>query len=322
MKNPFLLLMMLVVGVGNLDANAAEEQKSSPAEMAIRKNIDAFVEAYGKQDAGALAALWSEGGRFLSPITGNVIVGRKGIEEAYRALFKQSPAAVLSVQDPMIRFITADVAVEEGVARLAVPNQDPVEEGYQVIHVKKEGRWLIDSIRETVAEDEDGEKPEAAEPVAPDVEKKRPIPELEKLAWMVGNWVDAGDGSSVTSSCTWAMGKCFLRKDFSVEVEGIVKMDGVEIIGWDSVEKQFRSWLFDSAGGFGTATWLKSDDGWIKKVLGTTADGKKLYAEHVIHQVNANTYRWEAHGREADGVPLPNIPSTEVIRATESTQTK
>ena len=318
MKSKFLSLVLLAGILGSAAGLDAADQTKNPDDAAIRKNLAAYLAAYGQQDAAALAALWSEDGHFLSPTTGKSIIGRKGIEEEYRALFKEEPKAILTVDEVTIRFLTKDVAVEEGVAHVTAPDAPATSDTYQAIHVKKGARWFIDSVRETAAAND----PDETAPSKPAPAEKSPIPELEKLAWMIGDWVDSGDGSSVSHSCSWGMGKCFIRKDFSVVVEGLIQMEGIEVIGWDPAEKLFRSWVFDSGGGFGSATWTQSEDGWIKKISGTTREGKKVYAEHSIRLLNENTYQFEAHGREADGVLLPNIPLTEIVRVTEEAQEK
>ncbi len=301
---PFLLAVLLLAP----SLITAGEPSSNPDEATIRKNLDAYVAAYGKKDPAALAALWSENGRFLSPLTGESISGQKNIEAEYRTLFEAAPDAALEVENVSVRFVTPDVALEEGDARIITPDAPPTTASYQAVHVKKDGRWLIDSVRETVAEQ--------AAPADPDTPEGNTVPQLEELAWMIGDWVDSGEGSSISLACSWGMGKCFIRREFAVFVEDIVEMEGIEVIGWDPAEKHFRSWVFDSGGGFGSATWEKSEEGWIKKLGGTTKDGKKIYAEHVIKIIDENSYQWEAHGREADGVPLPNLPQAKVVRLT------
>ncbi len=43
----------------------------------------------------------------------------------------------------------------------------------------------------------------------------------------------------------------------------------------------------------------------MKKMSGTTREGKKVYAVHLVKSIDENTYEWRAHGREMDGAPLP-----------------
>ena len=56
---------------------------------------------------------------------------------------------------------------------------------------------------------------------------------------------------------------------------------------------------------------------------GTTKDGKKAFAIHVVKSIDENTYEWRAHGREMDGVLLPNIDPVKVVRVlTEAAPTE
>ena len=43
---------------------------------------------------------------------------------------------------------------------------------------------------------------------------------LEELDWMVGQWVDQGEDSTITTTCSWALDRKFLKRSFSVEIEG------------------------------------------------------------------------------------------------------
>lgn len=156
------------------DASAADHRDD---EAAIRKAAEAYTIAFDKRDAKALAALWSPNAVYSSPIGGKQVEGRPAIEAEFAGMFKQAGEARLSVKIASIRFITDNVATEDGTAQVVRPGEPPSESTYTAIHVKKEGKWLIDSVRETVLP----EPPTAAE-------------HLKDLDWMVGQWGDADSG--------------------------------------------------------------------------------------------------------------------------------
>ena len=53
-------------------------------------------------------------------------------------------------------------------------------------------------------------------------------------------------------------------------------MEGVEVIGWDPAEKVYRSWVFDSQGGFGSAVWTEGEgDKWIRRLTGTPGPDRR-----------------------------------------------
>src|SRR6185503_16548680 len=67
-------------------------------EAAIRKSDDAYVEAYNKQDAKALAALWSPEAVYVDPETGEESVGRDEIEKEFADTFAGSKDAKLEIK--------------------------------------------------------------------------------------------------------------------------------------------------------------------------------------------------------------------------------
>ena len=290
-------------------AQAADD--SSAAKKEIEANIAAYTKAYTAKDATALAAFWSETGQFISPTSGESISGREQIEAEYAGMFAEEGDIALEVNIESIRFITEDVAVEEGGATVIYPGELPSASRYRVIHTKQEGKWLIDSVRETVL-------PLAQSGTAEGTEAE-PSAELKDLSWLIGDWVDdGGEGSTVEFSCSWGMAMSFIRREFSVWVEDRVEMEGVEVIGWDPAENIYRSWVFDSEGGFGSATWTRDGEKWIKHLTGTTSSGNKAFAAHIMTKVDDNSYQWGAHGRELDGRLLPNIDPVTVVRQNAS----
>ena len=293
---------LLAISLGSPVARSIG-QEASGEESKIRANLKAYLEAYAKRDASALADLWSEEGEFQSPLSGNKVVGRAAIEKEYRDIFAGAEQIALEAEIQSLRLVTPEVAVEDGVARVMRPGDAPEETSYRVIHVRQDGKWLIDSVRET------------AVPLA---EAEQAVPgQLAELAWVIGDWVDSGEGSEIYLSASWVMGNKFIRRNFDVVIGDQVAMNGIEVIGWDPREEIVRSWVFDSEGGFGSAEWEKGEGKWVKRVSGTTADGRKVNAVHVVSEISEDGYQWQAHSRSAGGELLPNIDAVTVRRLAE-----
>ena len=147
---------------------------------------------------------------------------------------------------------------------------------------------------------------------------------LNELAWMVGTWVDPGEDATITTDCSWTHGGKFLSRSFSVMTDGTVALEGTQLIGWDPIENQIRSWTFDSAGGFGTGQWTRDGDRWLVKTSFVLASGERASAINVITYVDQDTLRWQSTNREIAGELQPNIPEVTVVRQqskeTESSQ--
>src|SRR4029078_9540397 len=221
-------------------------------EAAIRKSDDAYVEAYNKQDAKALAALWSPDALYGDPDPVDEAVGREEIEKEFAETFKGSKDAKLAVDVKAIKFLSPNVAVESGTARILRPKEGPDESTSSALFVKRDGKWLLDRVTEE-------ETPAAAAPPPSNYEH------LKDLEWMVGSWIDNDEDEDATiqTGRNWCETQNFMTRSFAVVVGDQVNMSGMQIVGWDPGSKQIRSWVFDSDGGFAEGKWTRKGNRWV-----------------------------------------------------------
>ncbi|MGI9570350.1 MAG: SgcJ/EcaC family oxidoreductase, partial [Desulfobulbia bacterium] len=96
-----------------------------------------FVTAYNNHDAKAAAALFAEDAELLEQ-QANRFVGRDEIEMAFVESFERDPKSKISLLVNSIRFVTPDVAVEEGEMTWYPDGETPTTEStYRVAHVKR-----------------------------------------------------------------------------------------------------------------------------------------------------------------------------------------
>jgi len=279
-------------------ATAADAPKPSADETAIRKAIDSFTEAFNRGDAKAIAAHWSPQGSYVVPLTGERLEGRDAVEKFYTALFADDFRPQLSVTVDSLHMVGNDVAVEEGTA-VVRPDDGPADTStYIAIHVKKDGKWSLDSVRETMF------PPEPPDDSSP----------LDVLEWMIGRWVDKSDTATVETVCQWTANKSFITRTFTAAVQDQPVMSGTQVIAWDPVQKRIRSWVFDSDGSFGEGYWTQQDDRWLIRASNTLADGKKATAVQIITKKDDDTITWQSIGRQVDGELLPNIDPITIVR--------
>jgi hypothetical protein len=203
----------------------------------------------------------------------------------------------LEVTIRSIRFVTADVAIEEGDARVTLAGEAPAESTYMAVHVKRDGRWLLDSVRET-------ELPA----------RSSSYEHLKELEWLVGTWIDEDDDATVETTCQWARNNNFLTRSFKVMVGERLDMEGTQVIGWDAAAGQIRSWVFDSDGGFAEGLWTRKDNRWVINSTGTLPDGGKATSINILTYVDDDTLTWQTTGREVDGQILPNVDEVTIKR--------
>ncbi len=288
--NLLLLSTVLVLSYGC--------EKVENEEDKINDKTKGYQEAFNKHDAKTLASFFAEEGIYTNPESGNPIQGKANIEQAFEDQFKGTGNAKIDVKVNTITFPSKENAIQVGTFLIKQPGQEPVESAFKAYFEKKDGKWLIVEIREIDIAD------------APNQYQH-----LKDLEWLVGNWIDADDDVEINSTFSWDKSKNFLYDNFSVVTEGTLELEGLQIIGWDPIEKKIRSWIFDSDGGFGDATWMKKDNHWVVETAQTLADGSRASSISVYTPIDANSYTWESTGREVGGKILPDIAPMKIIKS-------
>jgi uncharacterized protein (TIGR02246 family) len=285
---------------------AAEAAATSPDEEAIQQAAVKFVEAYGKKNVAAITALFTPDAR-LEEADGTVFEGKDEIEAAFQEAFDADPKAALSVTMDSIRFITPDVAVEEGSTEF-FPDGELLTSRtrYIVLHLRREGTWRMAAVRSHEKE------------IVSNYDM------LRDLEWLVGDWVDEGFDGVVETSCRWDENKSFLLQDFDIRREGEITSKGTQRIGWDPQAKQFRAWIFDSSGGFGEARWTNTGDAWVSKISGTSAEGVSVSATRTFRMLDNDHIILSTTDRLAGDEAMPDfeITLTRKAPAPEATAAK
>lgn len=276
---------------------AAEADQRVNNDAAIRKAVAAYVDAFNKADAKALAAMWSPEAVYTNPLSGAQVVGREAIEKQFAGIFAESQGVKLEAMTDSIQFISPSVAVESGSAILTDSKETVEQSDYTAIYVKRDDAWLLDRVTE-----------EDVIQVPSNYEK------LKDLEWLVGRWVDQDDTASVITDCHWSRNGNFLIRSFAVQIGDSIDMSGMQIIGWDPSTQQIRSWVFDSDGGFGQGTWSKKDSRWSVQQTGVLPDGSKSSAVNIMTYIDDNTMTLQSVNRMLDGELLPNIDEVKVTK--------
>jgi hypothetical protein len=88
----------------------------------------------------------------------------------------------------------------------------------------------------------------------------------------------------------------------------------LQIIGWDPVRQQIRSWVFDSDGGYGDGYWTLKGNAWHIQSSGTLSDGKKTTGHNIMTKIDDNSFTFQKVEQSVDGELLPNVPESLVVR--------
>ena len=296
MRRVSLLLMIFgVTGTSSLFGQQPSEQ--SVDEAAIRQAAASYAEAFNKHDAQAVADHWSPDAVYLNRSTGEEVVGREAIVEQFASLFEEQPEVKLEVAVTSIQFVSPNVAIEQGTAKILTPNAEPEEIEYSAVDVKRDGKWLLDRVTD---------KSKTAAPTHYD--------QLKDLEWMVGSWTDDATDAEVEVDCNWTKNKNFLTRAFKISIDGQTEMSGMQVIGWDPAAKAIRSWTFDSNGTFAEATWERRGDRWFLRNRGVLPDGRSATMINVMKQVDDDSFTWQTIERTAGDELLPNIDEIAIVR--------
>jgi uncharacterized protein (TIGR02246 family) len=273
--------------------NSAPDRASD--ETAIRANVAAFVRAYNAGDAGAVAGLFLKDGQIMDK-EGNTAEGREAIKKTFAEIFAAAPQKRLEVTVESIRFLGPDLAVEFGVTKeTPAPGETPEQDRYTVLHVKRDGKWLMAMVR-----DAEGDPPSNRERLRP-------------LAWLIGEWIDDGGSVVARSTCRWSPDGNFLLQDFHIQVAGRESMTGSQRIGWDPLAKRIRSWVFDSTGGYGESVWARDGNAWVIKATGVRTDGTTASATNFLVPTGPDGYVWRSTDRIVGDDVAPAI-EVKVVR--------
>jgi uncharacterized protein (TIGR02246 family) len=300
-----LLLIALVFPIAAVSAasdtaipasqSSSQETTQTPEFKAAEEAAQRYTEAYNKGDAKTLADFYAEDVDYIDQ-DGTETKGRHAIETLLTDNFQANPGVTINISIDEVKQLTPEVRIDRGVA-IVTPKDGAAEATrYVSINLKKCDRWLISQLTETDAP-------------APDAYSR-----LQALEWLVGNWENKAGDQTVLTRINWAGDKNFLVRKFNVKATDQDETDGWEIIGWDPERQLIRSWIFDSNGGFGEATWANDGEHWLIQASNVLPDGSRSTAEHVLTKVDDNKFSWETQNRSLNGDPQPSLDKIDVQR--------
>ncbi len=288
------LLAIVASGAALRLGLAQDANKNSADRDAISKAATAYIAAFEKGDVDALVAQWAPDAEYIDE-SGKITQGRQAIAAMLRNNFKNLKGYKLELHTTAFRFITPDVALADGHAKLTNPEGVEEKTPYSAVWVKKEGAWQLRSLRDLP--DEGDEKATTL------------ADRLKPFTWLLGDWVSAQKNPEIEITCHWSLGKSFLLLDYRVKTGEQIEIAN-QRIGWDPANQQFRSWYFDSAGGFGEGVWEEGGDHWTGDMTSMLPDGRLGTSKYIIHSADPNSWTWKARDRMVDGRPLSDMDVT------------
>ncbi len=273
----------------------AEKPEKTPAEKQVQAATDAFVRAYNAGDVKAIAALFTEDAESTDE-DGTLIQGKSAIADLFAQALAANPGSKMEVRVDSLRFLSPDVAKEEGRCTITRAGGGTDVDRYTVLYVKKDGQWLQSSVREHPDQD------------------VSPHERLKELEWLLGDWINESQDAVVRTSCKWSDDGNFLIRDFMMKTQGHTVLSGTQRIGWDPIRHQFKAWIFDSEGGFGDGYWNRNGDQWVIKAEGVRQDGKHASVTNIITRLGKDRAAWKSVDVTIGGAAMPGIDEFTIVR--------
>lgn len=283
---------------------------------AIRAASAAYKQALERGDGKALAAIWTPDGDIIDAV-GNVLKGRETVEvlEPAPADAPANAKPVFTIKETSLRFLTADVAIEDGAVEVVPPGGSAVEKGrFSAVWVRQDGGWKLAVLREARGEPASGTET------------------LADLEWMVGDWTVVDDGETgkpgsakpaIEMSVRWNPTKTFLLRDMKIAPPGAAADAAIQItqrIGWDPLSDSIHSWVFSSDGGHGEAVWSRDDGSWVAQTTAVLPDGTQTSSLNIYSYDGKDRCVWRSLPTHVGGEHMPQVNMTLVRKPGTGTQ--
>jgi uncharacterized protein (TIGR02246 family) len=265
------------------------------AQAAAAKNDEAAVQQAGKDylaavergDAKALADFWTADGTYTDEFGHTSQVHDLFAREASGGkIVRPRP----DVSDMKIRFLTPDVAVEEGNCETpSSTGASAIKGHYSALWVRQSGHWKLENVRESRLDS----SPDSGQ--------------LSELDIFAGQWSGEANKLKIDVSANWNSTKTFLRRDFKVSSAGKEIFSGLQEIGWDPVSQHIRSWMFNDDGSYSDGLWSLEGNSWMVLTTRVLPDGQTSKATHIYKFSNKNTMVWKSIRGSVGGQPADDF---------------
>ncbi len=297
---PAALLLGICPVLGAQESERKEQTASAAARGADKKAITALVAAFTKAfntgDAAAAAATFASDALVVDE-QGERIEGRAAIGAQLAASIAASPGCSIAIKVDSLRFLGPDTALEEGRSTITpAKGGAPETTRFTAVYIRQDGQWLQSAVHDRFAHD------------------SSPHDRLKELEWLVGEWVNESQGAIVKTTCKWSADGNFLIREFTMQTRSQPVLSGTLRIGWDAVKRQFKTWIFDSDGGFGEGYWTRDGDRWLIKAEGARQDGQTASATNIITRLGRDRISWQSVDRTLGNAAIEGIDEFTVVR--------
>ena len=285
-KSLICLALAAACLLGYRAINGDGPARAENTDQTIRETVTAFADAFNKGDMAAFSELWAQDAEYINE-AGTATHGRDAIATLFKRYLDAHKGARIALKVTSIRPLSENVALQDGTSALHESGGATDEGRYTAIWVKTDGKWRLRSARDLPS---DSAKVAAGSP-------------LKELKWLVGNW--EAEKGALNLSVRQTLNQAFLSVEYKTKA-GDGEMAVTQLVGFDPLTGQIKSWTFDSLGGYSEGLWRRDGTTWTAEVAGVLPSGQTGTAINVIHYVDDNNFVFQARDRMIGGQPIPN----------------
>ena len=135
---------------------------------------------------------------------------------------------------------------------------------------------------------------------------------LEGLSWIVGEWINESSDAKVQMNYRWDESGNFIVGDILITSGEQTIMKSFQRIAWDASQGKYRSWTFDSDGGFGEGGWTATPNGLVMQNSAVGPDGVRGTATVKLLSDSKDRFTFQGIHRMSEGVESPDYEYTVV----------
>jgi uncharacterized protein (TIGR02246 family) len=288
-------ILILVAALAGLAVAQRPTAPSNAEEQALRQSVAAYAAAFNKGDIPGIVANWAPDAEYTDD-SGTLYKGRDSIVALFRKALTEQKGVKMTLVLKSVRFIRPDVALGEGTSEMTAPTGAVDKGRFTAAWVKSDGKWVL-----TSAHDLPTEADAAASPI-------------KEFEWLVGDWQTSDKDSTTTMTCRPILNKAFLQLTFTVkQADG--EMSVIQLMGFDPLSGQMKSWTFDSVGGYGEALWGRDGNQWVGMAVGVLPSGDDASSMYVVKFTDDQNFTLQMRDRRVGDQPLADAEVKYVRKA-------
>ena len=270
----------------------------SPEQLALEtdavKAIKQLTDALNAGNPDAVAGVFLTDGELIDD-SGTVHLGHEEIKALVKAFQETYPGSKTDAQVESVRAVAGLVLVDGTRVITGKDGSSLSVIRFATIWKKTDAGLKLASLRDVS---------EALPPT--------PHEALEGLAWIVGEWINESGDNKVSINYRWDDNGNFIVGDINITSGEQVIMKSFQRIAWDASQGKYRSWTFDSDGGFGEGVWNATPTGLVLQNSAVGPDG--LRGTATVKLVSDSKDRFTVQGihRMSEGMEAPDYQYTVV----------